>query len=318
MTVGRDPLDTKLVALQEQAVHLRAQLRGVDSARAALARLSGDADQLIADLEAAEATAMAAWVARDHAVAAQELASRRSGELLEEVAAWSRLVRRCLAWAEPSWAASRVREALPARVNRFAPQPALVRAAVAALTVHAAALGAPERFDPLRADGASLADRLDAHAAHLATCAQRSADTAATLRAARAAILAQCRVVRAAWSAARVVDPHVPKLDLRIVRAESAAAARAQDAEPGPTESPTDTTASAPAAHPPAAEPPPSGASTPPAATAGDPAALAPPTTAAPPAHPPPEVPEGPTSTVRVMVEVIDAVAPDLCAPPDR
>jgi hypothetical protein len=308
VSVGRDPLDTKLVALQEQAVHLRAQLRGVDTARAALTRLSADADQLAADLEAAEAAATAAWVARDHAVAAQELASRKSGGLLAEVAAWSRLVRRCLAWAEPSWAASRVREALPARVNRFAPQPALVRAAVAALTVHAAALGAPERFDPLRADGASLADRLDAHAAHLATCAQRNTDTAAALRDARAAILAQCRVVRAAWSAARVVDPHVPKLDLRIVRAEAAVAQRAETvdapaAEPTSPDTPTVEPTDGPAT-----------ASSP---TAADPAAL--PTAApTPTGDPPPTEPDGKTTSVRVRatVEVIEVVDPDACEPP--
>jgi hypothetical protein len=297
--VTRDPLDTKLVALQEQAVHLRVQLLRIDDARAALARLSADADRLIAALLAAEAAALDAWVKRDRAVGALEAGSRRSGELIDEVERWSRLVRRCLVLAESRWAVSRVREALPVRGNRFAPLPALVRGSVAALTVHAAALGAHERFDPLRADGASLADRLDAHAAHLEICAQRSTDTAANVRAARAALLAECRVVRAAWAAARVIDPYVPKLDLRIVRAEAAvsrrvtrldATADAPAADPGPTPGPGTAT-------PPQAEPAP------------DPIVL--------PFAPPPTEPDGPTTKVRVTatVEVIEAADLDPCEP---
>jgi hypothetical protein len=71
----RDPLDTNLSAMIDQAQSIAVQLRVVQAARDALPAIGADADDLAASVEAAADVAADAQAARDTAAADSDWAA---------------------------------------------------------------------------------------------------------------------------------------------------------------------------------------------------------------------------------------------------
>jgi hypothetical protein len=238
----RDPLDTNLSAMIDQAQSVAVQLRVVQPARDALPAIGADADALAASVEAAASVAADAQAAADTAEADLAWAVAHDGTLRQDALGWVRALRDALrvVSAEPamrSWA-DQLAAALPHAHTRREGLLAAVDQAWTLLTDPASPLSNHPALAGSRAKGAEAAPPLLAHARARAEIARVAKAASVTRAAARADLLATLRAARATWRAAAACAPGaIPDLDLRLVAA-AATARRSRPPSPGVPDDP--------------------------------------------------------------------------------
>jgi hypothetical protein len=234
----RDPFDTDLLTMHDQALSIVVQLRRVPKVRAALPAVHHDADQLADQLYA---VAKEADLRRMRAKQAHTTLRWRRGlsaELVSEARDWLALVRLAMKAVSGVPAVATVRAAA-ARPRRTCPtcRDALFEVLRA---LDEAGLATHPQVAAAYAAGGPLLKRLEAHLEALRLDAREDHEVSRINGEARSALLAELRRVRTLWeTAARLTPDGLQPLDLRLVLANRAVRSPAPpvpEGETGPTD----------------------------------------------------------------------------------
>jgi hypothetical protein len=230
----RDPLDTDLLTMVDQARSVATQLRVVPPARAALPAVHHDADDLAAGLDV---LLEAADTARKRAADAKfdtDWARRPRLGLVDETNQWVRHLHVSAKLAGVDAGAAVDLHAVT-RGPRYTAARCVSDVEGAVRLLDARGLSTQPLLRDAAARAVDLLARLTAHVEAVRVAELAAREAARARAAARAALLAELRRVRALWTAAHNLTPGgIPALDLRISRAASA-----QPPPPPPVE-PTD------------------------------------------------------------------------------
>lgn len=231
--MARDPLDTAIVVMLEQARSVVVQLRDTASGRAALAGAGEDPDALAAGLDAVRTRA---WTANDdHLTAKRDGAALRArGKLLVvAIQRWFVQLANALAIGEAmgdtavSAAAADVRSTYGPERRTVPKATAAMRAAMGSLRTHVAVLSRVPTFIVVNAAGETLLGHTNAYDTEQVQAGIDLARLARENLAGRHELLAALRDVRRLWTAAAdLSDSAVIDLDLRISKAAVAQARR--------------------------------------------------------------------------------------------
>lgn len=222
--MARDPLDTAILVMADQARAVAEQLDRVDAARAALVAIREDPEALAASVRAARDAAVAARVERELAVAGVTTVKRRMAAGVRGSADWLSGLGRALLAAEAvdrlevQVACAQVRAVMVGERRRFPGLLAGMHKLVPVLELQFAVLSGISLFDVVIPAGRQHLSVMTALADDLtvATTARRQAS--ARERLLRTALLRALREVRRAWTSAVATGAGVPELDLRVVK----------------------------------------------------------------------------------------------------
>jgi hypothetical protein len=221
--MGRDPLDTSLDVLIDQALSVAAQLRRTEVVRVSFATIGIDAHALADTVAAARATANHARAVRDREAALTLVSQEDGAALLEETQFWVQRTR--LALSDPNIDAPHAAAAVLATLRHVRTLRAMataVRTPLQALLVRRDQLSGVTHIAALIDAGAALADRIDKHKVESETLYAARAVACASARAEAGALRATLRDVRRTWRAAAIGNRLMPPFDLRLAAAATA------------------------------------------------------------------------------------------------
>jgi hypothetical protein len=216
----RDPFDTDLLTMHDQALSIVVQLRGIPKVRAALPAVHHDADQLADHLYAVAKEADLRRMRSEQAHTTLRWRRGLSDPLIEEAQIWVAHVAVTLKLVPPSPAIATVHATttLPRRTAT----PCLNMMAEVLRALEETGLASDVRLAGPHAAGVDLRDRLAAHVEAIRLDVLNDRELSRVRAEARAKLLAELRRVRAIWAAASTVTPGgLPPMDLRIVLAKT-------------------------------------------------------------------------------------------------
>lgn len=221
--MGRDPLDTSLDVLIDQALSVAAQLRRTEVVRVSFATIGVDAHALADTVAAARATANHARAVRDREAALTLVSQEDGAALLHETQFWVQRTR--LALSDPNIDAPHAAAAVLATLRHVRTLRAMttaVRTSLQALIVRRDQLSGVTHIAALIDAGAALADRIDNHRVESENLYAARAIACARARAEAGALRATLRDVRRTWRAAAIGNRLMPPFDLRLAAAATA------------------------------------------------------------------------------------------------
>jgi hypothetical protein len=227
----RDPFDTDLLTMYDQALSIVVQLRRIPQVRAALPAVHHDADQLADQLHAVAKHADLRGMRSKQAHTTLRWRHSLSDPLIAEARTWLAHVAVTLKLVPPAPGVATVRASttLPRRTAAHC-RDALIEVVRA---LEETGLVSDVRLAGPHAAGVDLRDRLVAHLDAIRLDGLHDREQSRTRSEARAALLAELRRVRAIWAAASTLTPGgLLPMDLRIVLANTATRAPAAAVEP--------------------------------------------------------------------------------------